>query len=93
MSTWPKEYEEVLRGFCRFANPDEQIDPDVPFVALGVDSLTMLSLIVESESALGTVLPPELLTAEALTSPGTLWQVLCAQPADTAPAHEPETGR
>lgn len=95
VSTWPKEFEEVLRGFRGFANPEAEIDPDVPFVALGVDSLTMLSPIVEGEEALGTILSPESLTKESLlTSPGSLWQVLTAQPADATPlAHKPEAGR
>jgi len=93
LPAWPKEFDEVLRRFCRFANPDEEIDADAFFLELGVDSLAMLSLIVESEEALGVILTPDLLTAESLATTGGFWQLLREQLEGEADRQESEPAR
>lgn len=93
MPAWPEEFDEVLRRFCRFANPDQEIDADAFLVELGVDSLSMLSLIVESEEAFGVVLEPDLLTAEALATPGGFWLLLREQLGGEAEPHASEPAR
>jgi acyl carrier protein len=73
---WADEFERILRSHCRFASPDEAVDPDASFDALGVDSAGLLGLIVESEDALDVEFPEYMLTGEVLATPATLWQAI-----------------
>jgi acyl carrier protein len=73
---WADEFEQVLRSHCRFAAPDAPLDPDAPFDALGVDSIGLLGLIVESEEALEVEIPEQMLTGEVLATPATLWRAI-----------------
>lgn len=73
---WADEFEQVLRSHCRFAAPDEALDPDASFDALGVDSVGLLGLIVENEEAFQIEIPEQMLTSEVLATPATLWQAI-----------------
>lgn len=73
---WNQDFDHLLRAHCRHTRPEEPIDPDAAFVNLGVDSLGLLSLIEEVESAFTVVFPPDMLTIEVLFSPAGFWQAL-----------------
>lgn len=76
MSPWTTEFECLLRSHCRFVTPPESLDPDVPLATLGVDSLTLLALIVEIEARYSIELPDIMLIAENDTAGG-MWRLVC----------------
>ena len=73
---WINEFETVLRRHCRFAAPDAKLDPDTALTLLGVDSMEIISLIVDLESALGIYIPEDVLTPQAFATPSALWAMM-----------------
>jgi acyl carrier protein len=71
---WDARYEELLRAHLPYATG--------AFVAtdaladLGLDSLGVVSLLVDIEAGYGVEFPDELLTAEAFATVGSLWETL-----------------
>lgn len=75
MSPWTTEFEYLLRRHCHFVAPQESVDPEAPLATLGVDSLTLLALIVEIEARFSVEVSDTLLIAEHETAGG-LWRLV-----------------
>jgi acyl carrier protein len=73
---WDEKFDHLLRSYCPPQGFDGPIDPDVPFDLLGVDSVGLLSLIIDSEEIFGVELPSDMLNSEVLATPGSFWQAL-----------------
>lgn len=73
---WTDEFEAVLKRHCRFTSEDARLDPDIPMTLLGVDSMEIISLIVDLESVIGAQIPEDALTPQAFATPGALWDML-----------------
>lgn len=72
----PARFVEVLRRQCRFVEPDAPIDMDASLESLGVDSLGMVSLVVDLEDEFQMAIPDELMTDEVFATPTALWTAL-----------------
>lgn len=73
---WPAEFERILRAHCRFVAPGEPIDADAPLALLGVDSLQMLSMIVQIEETFDVLVPDTMLTGDEFGSAGAAWRAV-----------------
>lgn len=76
MWQWPERYEEIIRIHCRFVESSQAVDPDENLAVLGVDSMELISIIVDLEEAFGFQMPQELLVPENFATPRTLWRAL-----------------
>lgn len=76
---WPLEFEEVLRTHLveRFA--PGALPPDLDLSAAGIDSVTMIGLMVDLESRFGFSFPDELLTDQTFATPENLWKAINSQ--------------
>jgi acyl carrier protein len=75
---WSEEFEKILRTHCRLVDRAAPLSPYAPFDLLGVDSIGLLGIIVDSEDAFDVDFLDELLTAEALATPIAFWESLQA---------------
>jgi acyl carrier protein len=76
MYEWTDEYEALLRAHCRPDDGVTSIQPDTRLAHLGIDSMEVVSLVVDLEDLLGFEFPEDLLTPEVFATPGTLWEAL-----------------
>lgn len=76
MDEWTDQYEALLRAHCRLDEGVACIQPDTAFALLGIDSMEIVSLVVDLEDMLGFEFPEDLLTPEVFATPGTLWDAL-----------------
>jgi acyl carrier protein len=74
--SWDDKFDHLLRSYCRLAESHDTIDPDTPFDLLGIDSVGLLGLIVDSEEVFGVEFPNDMLTSDVLATPGAFWQAL-----------------
>lgn len=72
-TTWPDEFDAVIRSHCRFVEPAAVIGAYEPMTALGADSLEIVELIVDLEDQFGIVFTEDLLTPDVFATPGTIW--------------------
>jgi diaminopimelate decarboxylase len=77
---WTDEFEKVVREHCRFADSGSPLDPETPLALLGVDSIEIVTLIVDLEDAFGGQLPEDMLTPETFSTLGALWAALESRP-------------
>ena len=73
---WDEKYDHLVRSYCGRTESQDAIAPDIPFDLLGVDSVGLLGLIVDSEEIFGVECPNDMLTSDVLATPGTFWQAL-----------------
>jgi acyl carrier protein len=73
---WPAGYEAILREYCRLLPADEELEADRFMRDLGVDSVSMLGLIVRIEETWEIELPLHLLNPQVLATPATLWAAI-----------------
>lgn len=76
MPPWDEEFDHLLRSYCGIVGPRDVIGPDVPFDILGVDSVGLLGLIVDSEEIFGVEFPNDMLNSTVLATPGSFWRAL-----------------
>lgn len=76
MHEWTDQYEALLRAHSRLADEVASIPPDTGFALLGIDSMEIVSLVVDLEDMLGLEFPEDLLTPEVFATPGSLWDAL-----------------
>jgi nodulation protein F len=81
---WDAKFEEILRSRLPFLGPDEEIVEDLVLRDLGLDSMAVVDLLVALEEAYATRFPPEALTLQSFSTPGTLWKVLTEATAASA---------
>jgi acyl carrier protein len=78
MPKWPDRYDAVIRAHCRFADVTHDIGPDESLTLLGVDSMELISMIVDLEETFAFEMPEEFMVPEVFGTPGALWAALAA---------------
>lgn len=73
---WEEKFDHILRHRCRLVASEDVVDPDVSFDLLGVDSVELLGLIIDSEEVFGVEIPANMLTGDVLATPRTFWRAL-----------------
>ena len=86
---WDDRYDGLLRSHLGLSGHDT-LDPDHTFTGYGLDSLRIISLLVDAEKAFAVTLPEELLAFDSLGTPRSLWNVLRSL---SAPSQEGLPGR
>jgi acyl carrier protein len=77
---WPEAFVAALRANLDLTSGDGPIPENARLVDLGMDSVSMVALVMEIEDELGVRFPDELLMPETFETPATLWQAVCALP-------------
>lgn len=72
------EFLAVLRKFLPQLEPGADPSPNVALADYGLDSLAVISLMLELEDRLGFTFPEESLTAEAFATTRALWETVSA---------------
>ena len=75
-SPWSAEFERLVRARCPGSGAPDPFDPDATFSSLGVDSIGLLGILVDSEDAFDIEIPLEILTNGSLVTPRTFWAAL-----------------
>lgn len=77
MREWDSEFDEVLREVIP---PDghELLHPDVQLMGIGLDSMGVMQLVALLEDHYDIVFPVELMTADVLATPKSLWSAVVA---------------
>jgi acyl carrier protein len=73
MPNWPADFEQIVRARCARMEASSPLPAEVPLTALGVDSLGMLTLIVQLEETFEVMFPDEALAGDALLTPQSAW--------------------
>lgn len=73
---WSVKFEEILRKHCSLLQADTALDPDIPASYLGLDSMAIVSFLVDLEEMYGFEFSEEDITPEVFATPGTLWAAL-----------------
>lgn len=68
-----RRFEEIVTANCPMAEAGKPLSPDVDLVELGMDSLQIISTMLQLEEAFEVTLPEEHMTLETFTTPGHLW--------------------
>jgi acyl carrier protein len=72
---WAPQFESTLRQHAPLAD-DGEIAPDVILSSLGLDSLALVSLLLDMEEAFGITIPDDFLVAETFATAGSLWSAI-----------------
>lgn len=72
----PPEFLTIVRSHLRMLEVGDELTRDVDMAEAGLDSLSMVSLIVELEAEFGVVLPDEELSWVTFRTPNSLWDVI-----------------
>ena len=71
------EFEAVLRQCLDgVISQETPLREDSDLTVFGIDSLTVVRLLVTIEEAFGVMIPDEVITFEIFSSPGALWSVI-----------------
>lgn len=73
---WSMEFEKMLRKHCCFLTAETALDPDAPMTHLGMDSMAIVSFLMDLEETFGFEFSEEQMTPEMFATPGTLWTAL-----------------
>lgn len=73
---WSDAFETVLRSFLPMLDKNTEIDPDASLTDLGLDSISLVSLLVGLEKAFDVLVPDEALTLDTFETPQFLWSVI-----------------
>lgn len=73
MSTWDKEFEEIIRGYLPFLSADEPLEEDAGLRDLGLDSMGTVELLSALENSYGVRFVDEALSMQTFATPGVLW--------------------
>lgn len=66
-----RRFEEIVTANCPMAEAGKPLSPDVDLVELGMDSLQIVSTMLQLEEAFEVTLPEEHMTLETFTTPVT----------------------
>jgi acyl carrier protein len=69
--------EEVLRPHLVLLDRDQPVAPETELRDMGVDSLSLIEVLVAVENTFGVEFPDEFLVAETFRTPGSLWAAIC----------------
>lgn len=71
------EFEAMLRECLDgLIGPDTPLREDTDLAEAGIDSLTVVRLLVTLEDSFGVTIPDETVAFEIFSSPGALWNVV-----------------
>ncbi|GAA1329772.1 phosphopantetheine-binding protein [Saccharothrix algeriensis] len=76
---WPAEFEEVLGAHLVERPAPGALAPDLDLEGAGVDSVTVIGLMVDLEDRFSFTFPDELLTTNTFATPGNLWKAIDSQ--------------
>lgn len=76
MTAWDEIFDGILRRHIPAMAPGEAIPPDCEMVALGVDSIALLSLMLALESEYDFRFPMDMLTEDLFRSPRSIWRAV-----------------
>ena len=68
----------ILRRHLRYLPPEDELAPDAPLRALGLDSMAAVALMLDLEDEFATVLPDERLTGETFATARSLWSAIAS---------------
>lgn len=90
---WTARYETILRQYLPLLEHNQPIYPEVSLIDLGLDSLSMVDLLLELEKHFSIKVPEDLLVERTFASPNSLWSVVhmlsTHSPDAPTPANEP----
>ena len=73
-----EDFLAILRRHLRYLPPDEDLAPDVPLRALGLDSMAAVALMLDLEDEFATILPDERLTGDTFATARSLWSAIAS---------------
>ncbi|KJK51607.1 hypothetical protein UK23_06290 [Lentzea aerocolonigenes] len=73
---WPPEFEKVLREHLPLLPAGEQLAPDAQLSAIGLDSLSIVQLLITLEDTFAVEIPDELLSVRTFATAGALWTAI-----------------
>jgi acyl carrier protein len=76
MTRWPPEFEMIIRKHCRRIGAGVPVDAETSLLQLGVDSMAIVTIVLEIEEAFGISIPDELLAGEDSLMPGRMWEAV-----------------
>jgi acyl carrier protein len=82
MTEWTGEFEQILRQHCRFLDDAEPIDADASLPDLGINSISMLSILMAIEDTFAVSLPDLVVTGDEFGTPGGMWRTIAHLMAD-----------
>lgn len=77
-NSYSAQFERILRAHLFFLEADTVLAPDLALFELGLDSLSLVALLVELEEELGIAFPEDLAVYEVFSSVGGLWAAVKA---------------
>jgi acyl carrier protein len=75
VAVWDATFEAMLRVYLPYGG-EGPLGADDVLADLGLDSMSVVSLLVDLEAGYGIEFPDELLTAETFDTVGSLWTAL-----------------
>jgi acyl carrier protein len=72
----PSTFAGIVQSHLPLHEADRPLDEDLDLLAAGLDSLGIVSLVVEVETEYGIKIPDEQLSLDTFRTPATLWSVL-----------------
>lgn len=76
---WPAVFEEVLGAHLIAPPAPGTLRPDLDLAEAGIDSVTVIGLMVDLEERFDFVFPDELLTSETFATPHNLWTAIAGR--------------
>ncbi len=73
---WDDSFETVLRPHLMLLEPGMPIAADLDLREAGLDSLTLIEVLIAIETTYEIEFPDALLTGETFRTPGTLWTAI-----------------
>jgi acyl carrier protein len=73
---WDKQFENMLRRYLFFLSAEQELHPDLDLREFGLDSLSVVDLLVSLESTYGVQLTDDLLSMDTFKTPALLWNTL-----------------
>ncbi|MFF4501636.1 phosphopantetheine-binding protein [Streptomyces sp. NPDC001401] len=74
--TWPDRFEDIVRRHIPLLPSSDGLRPDAALSDLGLDSLGIVSLILDLEDAFDFTIPDESFVARTFSTPAMLWAEL-----------------
>lgn len=73
---WEEGFENILREFLPDLPAAAQLEPDIILRDFGLDSLAVVGLLLEVESAYDIAFPDEELNLNTFSTPAKLWETI-----------------
>jgi acyl carrier protein len=73
---WNEQFEVMLRKHLPFLPDYEELRPELDLREFGLDSMSVIDLLVSLESEYSVHLTDDLLSVDTFATPGVLWAAL-----------------